>query len=207
MNNVPGFVRPGGRAYVSPKGIIYGTDGKLRWAYEFDQRKKPTVLLALFWNYVWLCAAVGLLVLLVQVGINGIGALLDSLLVVLALIGVAAVAALVVFGLRLVENGPIVCLLFTMDENTLSCQQVKGKTDKEKVTHAFAEWVGGQSQPSLRVCGMRTARLDCVKEIAADPDRNCIRLRGPKKAPAVFAEPQQIPVVLDYLKRHCPRTK
>ncbi len=207
MNNIPGFVRPGGRAYVSPEGIIYGTDGKLRWAYEFDQRKKPTVLLALLWNYVWLCAAVGLLVLLVQVSINGIEALLGSLLVVLALIGVAAVAALVMFGVRLMENGPKLCVLFTLDEDTISCQQIKGKTDKEKVTHAFAQWVGGQSQPSLRVCGQRTARLDCVKKLVADPERNHIRLQGAKGLNTVFAEQQQISTVMDYLKQHCHQVK
>lgn len=199
MNNIPGFVRPGGKAYVSPEGIIYGTDGKLRWVYEFDQRKKPTVLLALLWKYVAVALVVGALFLRLPPEatiVTAIGAQL-------ALIGVAAAAALVVFGVHLLGNGPVVCLLFTMDEQTISCQQVKGKTDREKVTHAFAQWVGGQSQPSLRVCGLRMVRLDCVKKLAAHPERNRIRLGGVKRGLSIFAEPQQFQTVLDWLKRHC----
>lgn len=206
MNDIPGYVRPGGRAYVSPEGIVYGTDGKLRWAYEFDQRKKPTVLVSLLWKYMWIFAAVGVLAALVQVGADGMQALTGALLVLLGAIVAGAAVAAVLFGVHLLQNGPVVCLLFTLDEQAISCRQVKGKTDKEKVTRAFAEWVGGQSQPSLRVCGMRTAQLAGVKELAVCPDRSCIRLRG-TKSPAVFAEPQQLETVLEYLRRHCPNAK
>lgn len=203
MNNSPSFVRPGGRAYVSPEGIIYGTDGKLRWVYEFDQRKKPTVWLALLWKYVAVAIVVGALFLRLPPDAT----IFTAIAAQLALIGVAVAVALIVFGVRLLENGPKLCLLFTLDENILSCQQVKGKTDKEKVTHAFAQWVGGQSQPSLRVCGLRTVRLDCVKKLVADPERNYIRLRGAKGLNTVFAERQQISIVLDYLKQHCHQVK
>ena len=34
MSNTHPNVRPGGSPYVSPEGIVYGTDGKLRWANE-----------------------------------------------------------------------------------------------------------------------------------------------------------------------------
>ena len=201
MSHIPGFVRPGGKPYVSPEGIVYGTDGKLRWAYEFDQRKQPTVLWAKLRKYVSLCAVVGALILLLQVGTGGVAALPGALVVLLGLLAAGAVVAGIGFGVHLLENGPIVCLLFTLDEESVSCQQVKGKTDKEKVTHAFAEWVGGQSQPSLRVCSQRSVRLNQVKSLAADPERNCIRLRGAKRAPVVYAEPQQFQVVLDKLNQ------
>lgn len=199
MNNIPGFVRPGGKAYVSPEGIVYGTDGKLRWAVEFDQRKQPTVLWAALRKYVTLGAVVGLVLLLVQGGIGGLMALLVAM-------AVGAAAAGIAFVIHRMENGPIVCLLFTLDEETVSRQQVKGKTDKEKVTRAFAEWVGGQSQPSLRVCGMQTARLDCVKEPVAEPARNRIRLRGARQVPVVYVEPQQLEPVLDRLRQSCAGT-
>lgn len=203
MNNIPGFVRPGGKAYVSPEGIVYGTDGKLRWAYEFDQRKKPTVLLALLWKYVAVALTAGVLFLWLPMETKIVTAVMAQLV----LVGVAVAVALAVFGVHLLENGPVVCLLFTMDEETLSCQRVKGKGDKETVTHAFAEWVGGQSQPSLRVCGLRTVRLGCVKKLAAHPERNRIRLRGAKGAPTVFAGPQQFQTVLDWLKERCSQSK
>ena len=197
MNNIPGFVRPGGKAYVSPEGIVYGTDGKLRWAYEFDQRKQPTVLWSALRKYMTLGAVVGLVLLLVQGGIGGLMALLVAM-------AAGAAAAGIAFVVYRMEHGPIVCLLFTLDGETVSCQRIKGKTDKEKVTRAFGEWVGGQSQPSLRVCGMKTARLDCVKKLTADPARNRIRLGGVKQVPVVCVEPQQMEPVLNCLRQHCP---
>lgn len=207
MNNIPSFVRPGGKAYVNPEGIIYGTDGKLRWAYQFDQRKKPTLLLAMLRKDVSLCVAVGVLILLLKISTDGLAALRSSLPVLLGLIAVGALVAVASFGLHLLQDGPLVCLLFTMDEHTLSCQQVKGRADKETVTHAFAAWVGGQSQPSLRVCGLRTVKLSDVTAVVADPGRQRIRLRGGKGLNTVFAEPQQIPVVLDYLQQHGSQVK
>lgn len=207
MNDIPGYVRPGGRAYVSAEGIVYGTDGKLRWAYEFDQRRKPTVLVELLWKYMGIFAAVGALTALVQVSTGGTGALLSALLILLGAAAAGAAVAAVLFGAHLLQEGAVVCLLFTMDEQTLSCQQVRGKTDKEKVTRAFAEWVGGQSQPSLRVRGLRAVGLERVKKLTVEPARDRVRLRGAGKAPAVFAEPGQMETVLDFLRRHCPNAK
>lgn len=200
MNEVPGYVRPGGKSYVSPEGLIYCTDGKLRWVHEFDQRKCPTVLLDFLWKYVALALVVGALFLhlLPRAGgwaVAGTWA---------ALIGAAVVVALARFGLRLLENGRFVCLVYTLDEQSISCQRIKGKTDKAYVTHAFAVWVGGQSQPAVRVSDMKQARLDRVRALVCVPGDNRIRLRGAKGLGTVFVEPQQLQPVLDRLKQSCP---
>ncbi len=199
MNNIPGHVRPGGTSYVSPEDIIYCTDGKLRWVHEIDQCKCPTVLLTLLWKYVAVALLVGALFLRLPPESN----VFDLIVAQLTLIGVAVALALVMFGVRLLETGRYVCLVYALDEETVSCQQVKGKVNKEKVTHAFAVWVGGQSQPAVRVSSMREVPLCAVRAIVPDFKRSRIKLRG-KRSLAISTEPRQFQVVLDHLRRSCP---
>ena len=200
MSNVPGYVRPGGKSYVSDEGIIYCTDGKLRWVYELDQRKCPTVLLDLLWKYAAIALVVGALFLRLPPQAT----LGTAVVAELTLVGAAALAALVVFGVRLLEHGRFICLVYTLDEQVISCQQIRGKTNKEYVTHAFAVWVGGQSQPAVRTCKLRQTPLACVRSVVAAPARNRLRLRGAKGLRTVFVAPRQLPVVLDCLTRYCP---
>ncbi len=193
--------RPGSKAYVSPEGIIYCTDGKYRWVYEVDLRKRPSILLSLLWKFMAVGAILGTLLFLFRMSENGIAAIWIGLLLLLGLTAAGALAALVVFAAQILRNGPVRCLLFTADESTVSCQQVKGKTSKEKVAHAIAAWVGGQSQPSLRFYDPHVVHLQAVTSLAPDPRHHLIRAGGLK----IYAEPEQFSLVLDYLKRQCPR--
>lgn len=195
--------RPGGKAYVSPEGIIYCTDGNYRWVYEFDQRKRPTLLLSLLWKCMAVGAVAGAVSLLLRLGLNADVGFLSGLLAMLALITAGALVSLVLFAAHILQNGPTQCLLFTAHDDMLSCQQVRGKANKEKVAHAIAAWVGGQSQPSLRFYDPHGVRLDTVTSIAPDPKHNLIRVNGLK----VYAQPEQFPLILNYLKRQCPRAK
>lgn len=193
--------RPGGTAYVSPEDIIYCTDGKFRWVYEIDQRRQPTLLLSLLWKLMTLGAIAGLLILMVRMGSHGHTIFLSGLLLTLALVTAGALVSAAIFALRLLKNGPLLCLLFTADETGVSCQQVKGKTSKDRVTHAVAAWVGGQSQPALRFHDADTCRFDGVSTIRPNPKHHTIRLGGL----AVLAEEAQFPLVLDYFKKQCPQ--
>jgi len=192
--------RPGGKAHISPEGIIYCTDGKFRWVYEIDQRRHPTLLLSLLWKLMALGAVAGLLILIVRMGRHGHTILLSGLLLTAALMAAGALVSVAVFAFRLLKNGPVQCLLFTADELGVICQQVKGKTNKEKVAHAIAAWVGGQSQPALRFYDADTCRFDGVSTIRLDPKRHTIRMDGL----TILAEEAQFPLVLDYFKRQCP---
>lgn len=199
--------RPGGKAYVSPEGIIHCTDGKFRWVYAFDQRKKPTVLLSMLWKYMILCAIAGAVLLAFRISSEGMASLPGGLLVLAALVLLGGLVALAFFGAHLLQNGPFVCLLFTMDGEMISCQQVKGKNTQEKVAHAIAAWVGGQSQPALRFYDPCTNYFDCVRSIQTDAGRSRILLQGTDGRNAIFADEAQLPLVLEYLQANCPNVK
>ena len=131
-------VRPGGKAHVSPEGIVHGTDGKLRWACV------PTFLSRR-------------------------------------------------------------CLLFTLDESRVSRCRVKGRATVDEITHAFAVWVGGQSQPALRFEPPKTMELSAVRRITVNRTRSLIRLGRAWGSFTVLVSPQQLDPILDFLRRSCPQ--
>ena len=139
MPNTPSHVRPGGCAYASPERIVYGTDGKLRWAYETAGLRRR-------------------------------------------------------------------CLLFTLDEGRISCSRAKGHATVDQVTHAFAVWVGGQSQPALRFQPPKTLELRAVRRITAHPARNLIALKSGLSTFPILVSPQQFDPILDFLRLHCPQS-
>lgn len=189
--------RPGQTACVSPEGIIYCTDGKFRWVYEIDQRRHPTLFLSLLWKLMAVGVIIGLLLLPMRMGSHG---LLSGLLLTLFLAAAGAVVSAAIFAFRLLKSGPFQCLLFTADEVMVSRQLVKGRMTKEKVSHAIAAWVGGQSQPALRFHDADTCRFDRVSTIRSDQKRHTIRIG----TLTVLAEEAAFPLVLDYFKRSCP---
>jgi len=141
MNYEHSHVRPGGKAYVSPEGIVHGTDGKLRWACETS----------------------------------------------------------------LLPGLPRRCLLFTLDENRVSRCRVKGRATADEVAHAFAVWVGGQSQPALRFEPPKTLELSAVRRITADRARRRIRLGRAMGHLDLLVSPQQFEPILDLLRGNCPQ--
>jgi len=97
------------------------------------------------------------------------------------------------------------CLLFTLDETRVSRSQVKGKATAAEVTHAFAVWVGGQSQPALRFDPPKTLELNAVTRIIVDRTRNVIRLKRGLGSFDLLLRAQQLDAITDFLRSCCPQ--
>ena len=93
------------------------------------------------------------------------------------------------------------CLLYTLDDKQVSCSRVKGRATADEVTHAFAVWVGGQSQPALRFEPPKTLELSAVHRITANRTRGLIRLNRF----TLLVSSQQFDPILDFLHVHCPQ--
>lgn len=104
------------------------------------------------------------------------------------------------------ESGlPRRCLLFTLDESRVSRSRVKGRATADEVTHAFAVWVGGQSQPALRFDPPKTLELSAVSRITAAPARNRIVLKAGLKRLSLLVMPRQFDPILAFLRQNCPQ--
>ena len=97
------------------------------------------------------------------------------------------------------------CLLFTLDKSRISRSRVKGRATADEVTHAFAVWVGGQSQPALRFEPPKVLELSAVRRITADRTRGLIRLGRTRGSLALLVSPQQLDPILAFLRRNCPQ--
>ena len=95
------------------------------------------------------------------------------------------------------------CLLFTLDETRISRSRVKGRATMDEVTHAFAVWVGGQSQPALRFDPPKTLELSTVRRITATRDR--IILKAGSRSFPLLVSPQQFDPIMDFLRQTCPQ--
>ena len=189
-------VRPGGEAYVSPEGIIHSTDGKCRWVYEIDRWTDSTQWVAGVWKFALAGAVLGVLTLVWKAE-GGVRT------------AVEVFAALTAFGAvrhiwDVLTQGRKRCVLFAMDEHTISCQQVKGKADKEKVAHTVSVWVGGQSNPSLRFETPVETALFGVRTVVADRTKGQFRLSGASGRNRIRVEGAQFDFVLERLKQYCP---
>lgn len=178
-------VRPGGTAYVSPEGIVHSTDGKYRWVHEQDRWTD-----AVAW-----AVGVGKYAL--------IGAVAGALTAVEVFVALTALGA-VLHVWHILTEGRKRCVLFTLDGETVSRRQVKGKSDKDKVLHTVSVWVGGQSNPSLKFEHPVETALSGVRTIVADRARGQFRLSGTSGRNCIRVEDVQFDFVLEQLKQCCP---
>ena len=189
-------VRPGGTAYVSPEGIIHSTDGKYRWVCEIDRWTDCSEWVCDGWKFALAGVVLGVLTLLLKVE----GGVLTAVKVFAVLTALGAV----LHGWSVLTQGRKRCVLFTMDEDMVSRQQVKGKADKEKVAHTVSVWVGGQSNPSLRFETPVETAFSGVRTIVADRARGQFRLSGTSGRNRIRVEDAQFDFVLEQLKQCCP---
>lgn len=100
---------------------------------------------------------------------------------------------------RSTSNGP--CILYTMDEQSITAQPVKGKADRERVFRLISKWTGGQSHPSLRFDKPTTLHLRYLTDVVCDPDAGCVRLDGGEGSLLVYADREQLDSVYTLLAR------
>lgn len=207
MDNMDHVARPGQKAYVSPEGIIWSTDGKLRWVCQLNKWADTTKLAAKMKKYVCVGAALGLVFALSDFG-DGLNAgLLAALRFLPAFAACGALLALLRYAMDCLSDGGSCCVLFAMDETMVRRQQVKGKADKDAVAHTVAVWAGGQSQPALRFEEPVETSLAGVRCIVADRAHSLLRVKGAAGTNRICVEGEQFDFVLDWLKKHCPQAE
>jgi len=199
--------RPGQKAYVSPEGIIHSTDGKYRWVHEENRWKDRCAMAVSAGRLAGIGAGIGLVILLFRLNEGLASAVLSGIPLMLGLALGGAFLAMAAYVVGALLQGGSCCTLYTMDEVSVSRQQVNGRADKQKVVRVVSEWVGGQSYPELTFKKAEQARFEEVRSIRMDRKRSCIRLGGTYACDKLWAEPQQVDFLLECLKRHCPQAK
>ncbi|MBO5339409.1 MAG: hypothetical protein J6A62_00190 [Oscillospiraceae bacterium] len=207
MLNTDHATCPGQKAHVSPEGIIWSTDGKLRWVCRLNKWADTSKLTAKLKKYFCVGVLLGIVPALSDFG-DGLSAGLSAVLRFVPAFAVCgALLVLLRHGMECLSDGGSCCVLVTMDETMIRRQQVKGKADRDAVAHTVAVWAGGQSQPSLRFEEPIESRFDSIKTIVPDRGRNLLRIKSGARVNRICVESEQFDFVLDWLKKHCPQAE
>ena len=100
---------------------------------------------------------------------------------------------------RFNPSGP--CVLYTMDETSITAQPVKGTGDIDRVFRLISKWTGGQSHPSLHFDKAVTLQLRFLTEVVCDTDNTCVHLDGGQGSLTIYAQGNQLDAIYTLLSR------
>lgn len=196
-------------------GMTRGEDGILRWVYEMDMWKNPTLLITI-WKVLMLASFVPALLVFFLSLEDGLGGALLSLFKVVA-ITAAIVSALMLLAYPLVSliNGGKYCVLFEMDEHAVKHIQIQKQFKKSQVLSMLAALSGlAAGSPAAAGAGLLAAskqssisRFDQVKTIMVDEKRQVIYVNEKVSQNQVYAEAQNFAFVRDFILSRCPKAR
>ncbi len=198
-------------------GITRSGDGKLRWLYEMNLWKNPTILLTIYKVIgiaVLACAALlFILFLLSGDSVEVASEIIGTFLLYAALIlFVLAIPAYVLVSLL---NGGKYCVVFEMDEKGVNHIQMQKQFKKAQLLAALGV-LAGAAAGNVTVTGANFlagskkktySKFGSVKSIKANKKRNTIYLNSSANFNQIYASREQFDFVLNFLIDHCPKAK
>lgn len=197
---------------VSP-GVTLGEDGVMRWVYELNMWKNPTLIITI-WKLLLLTALVPALLVgvLRLVDGDGLSAALGTFAQVGGLVAVVVTALmLMAYPLVALINGGKYCVIFEMDDVGIRHIHMQRQFRRNQVLALLTVLAGAVSGNAQTVgAGMLagskrslyTAFRD-VREVKAIERRHVIHLRSKLVRNQVYAEPADFAWVLDAIESRC----
>jgi hypothetical protein len=201
---------------VSP-GVTAGEDGVLRWVYEMNMWKNPTLVITI--GKVFLLAAMAPALLVLILGIvegQGLGpAFLLFLKVAGIVIGVVAGLLLLAYPLVAWLNGGKYCVVFEMDERGVNHVQMARQFDRNRtlaMVTALAGALAGNAQTAgagLLAASRKSLYSDFgkVRRVVVNEARSVIYLNEALNRNQVYAAPADFAFVRDHIVRHAPKAR
>lgn len=197
-------------------GVILCNDGKYRWTYEVNLYKNTQTLRDLF-------LAIGfglgfLFVLMVIAEITHHADLENMVTMFLVFLGIAAflsVLAIVSYYIWAVSRGGRYCVLFIMDEQSITHQQMPSEVKKSQVIGAIGTLAGiatgnlTTAGASLLAASASTFRTEFrnVKKIKVVRKRNLIKVNEMLTKNRVYVSDEDYFFVLNFICQHCPQAR
>jgi len=197
---------------VSP-GITLGADGAMRWVYELNMWRNPTVLITV-WKVLMLSALLPALLVgfLRLVDGDGAGAAVGSFLQIGALVAVIVTALmLLAYPLVALINGGRYCVIFEMDQTGIRHIHLRRQFRRNQAL-AMLTVLAGALSGSAQTAGagllaatrrsLYTAFSD-VRAVESVPHRQVIHLATRLSRNQVYAAPADFDFVLRHIAAHC----
>ena len=191
-------------------------DGKYRWCYEVNLYKNTQVLRDLF-------LAIGLslgflfLVMVFAEIYHGasISNMVQMFLVFLGIVAFLSFISIISYYIWVIISGGRYCVLFTMDEQSITHQQMPSQVKKGQVIGAIAAMVGlASGHPTTGAAALLAATVSVfrtefhnVKNIKYVRKRNLIKVNETLTKNRVFVPEEDYFFVLNYISQRCPQAK
>lgn len=199
---------------VSP-GIFKGKDGVIRWVYEMNMWKNPTLIITV-WKILLLVALFpALLVFILSLG-DGFGAALLTMIKIYALVALI-VSALMLLAYPLVTfiYGGQYCVLFEMDKNGVKHIQMHKQFKQNQVLSMITVLAGiaaGNVQTTAAgvLAGTKQSiysTFDKVKTVRINQKRNVIFLSENLSHNQVYASAEAFAFVENFIVSQCKKAK
>lgn len=191
--------------------IVVGHEGVMRWGYEMNMWKNPTLLITI-WKVLLLCAVVPAgLVFFMSLGTTSIMETLNIFIKVAILVTtILTTLMLIAYPIYAIASGGKYCVIFEMDEKGVKHIQMK-KQFKKAQTFSMIGALAGLLLGSPTVTGANLLAgskqsLYChfskVKEIIVDKKRHVIFVNEALIHNQVYVNSRNFAYVLEYIINH-----
>lgn len=199
---------------VSP-GVVMGRDGILRWAYEMNMWKNPTLVITI-WKVLLLAALVpALLIFFLNLG-DGIGSAFLAFVTIMGIV-VVIVTGLMLFAYPLVAvmNGGIYCVIFEMDDKSVKHIQMQKQFKKSQVLSMIVTLAGVmagniQATAAGMLAGSKQSSLSSfgkVKSITVNEKRHVIYVNEKLSHNQIYADSADFTFVRNTIISRCKKAK
>jgi hypothetical protein len=199
---------------VSP-GVVMGGDGILRWVYEMNMWKNPTLVITI-WMVLLLAALVpAFLVFFLNLG-DGIGPAILAFVTIMGIV-VVIVTGLMLFAYPLVAvmNGGIYCVIFEMDDKSVKHIQMQKQFKKSQVLSMIVTLAGVmtgniQATAAGMLAGSKQSSLSSfgkVKSITVNEKRHVIYVNENLSKNQVYADSGDFSFIREYIISRCKKAK
>lgn len=199
---------------VSP-GVVMGADGVMRWIYEMNMWKNPTLVITI-WKVLLLAAlAPAVLVFFLNLG-DGIGsAFLVFIKIMGIVVGIVTGLMLLAYPLVAIMNGGLYCVMFEMDDKSVKHTQMQKQFKKSQLLSMVVILAGvmtGNIQATAAgiLAGSKQSSISSfekVKSITVNEKRHVIYVNEKLTRNQVYAEPGDFSMICDYIISHCKKAK
>ena len=199
---------------VSP-GVVMGEDGVMRWVYEMNMWKNPTLVITI-WKILLLAAlAPAILVFFLNLG-DGIGsALLAFVKIMVIVAGIVTVLMLLAYPLVALMNGGKYCVMFELDDKSVKHMQMQKQFKKSQILAMIVSLAGmmsgnAQTAGAGLLAGSKqstSSSFEKVKSITVNEKRHVIYVNENLTKNQVYVDTADFAFISNAIINRCNKAK
>ncbi len=196
-------------------GVVMGGDGIMRWVYELNMWKNPTLVITI-WKVLMLASFVPALLVFFLNLEDGIGsAFLAFVKIMVIVAGIVTGLMLLAYPLVAIMNGGIYCVIFEMDDKSVKHIQMQKQFKKSQILAMIVSIAGVmtgniQATAAGMLAGSKQSTLSSfenVKSITVNEKRHVIYVDEKLTKNQVYADTGDFAFISNTIISRCKKAK